>query len=179
MKRAIVSGLVLLAAGCSDPGPTPATPTSTVPPSAHTVAPGGLPLPKTEEALILRTDFSDEDAWQQLCTAIEAPVGQFRAYVDFVSDKNFEGLTTEQILKLAQAGTGRSFLFVVDKRSITDPQHPILVLDLLVEPGRQFRVIPKAMWEVENNLSIANADFADFANDADASGGVYLGVVSP
>ena len=38
------------------------------------------------------------------------------------------------------------------------------------EPGRTFRVIPSEMWSVENNLSIANMDFAEFADAVDEDG---------
>jgi hypothetical protein len=37
-----------------------------------------------------------------------------------------------------------------------------------------FRVVPEEIWAPENNLRIANLDFADFANAADA-GGVFRG----
>ncbi|MFD6753531.1 DUF6924 domain-containing protein [Micromonospora gifhornensis] len=38
------------------------------------------------------------------------------------------------------------------------------------EPGRTFRVPPRWYAEVSANLSIANMDFADFADSVDASG---------
>jgi hypothetical protein len=41
-------------------------------------------------------------------------------------------------------------------------------VDLFEEPGRAFRLIPSEMWAVENNLSIANMDFAEFADAVDA-----------
>jgi hypothetical protein len=68
----------------------------------------------------------------------------------------------------------RSFLFVVDRHALEHPDHPILVVDLRAEPGRTFRVVPSAVWAVENNLSIANLDFADFA-DAVGPDGVFRG----
>jgi hypothetical protein len=44
------------------------------------------------------------------------------------------------------------------------------VVDLYAEPGRTFRVVPRETWAVENNLSIANMDFAEFADRADPDG---------
>ncbi|HEX3049966.1 MAG TPA: hypothetical protein VHP83_04870 [Aggregatilineaceae bacterium] len=132
------------------------------------------PLPETEQSLVLRTDFSDDAAWQSLCAAIEAPVGDFRAYVEFVSDPAFDGLTLDQVLALHPQGAGRTFMFIVDQRAISDPEHPIRVVDLYEEPGRTFRVIPSAMWSVENNLSLANMDFFEFAEVVD-SDGVFRG----
>ncbi|MDQ6858295.1 MAG: hypothetical protein M3Z65_04800 [Chloroflexota bacterium] len=47
--------------------------------------------------------------------------------------------------------------------------HPVLVIDLRREPGRYFRAAPSALQRIENNLSIANLDFADFADFAEAA----------
>lgn len=45
----------------------------------------------------------------------------------------------------------------------------MLVIDLGEERGRSFRAIPSALQSVENNLSIANLDFVDFAEAAEAT----------
>lgn len=127
-------------------------------------------LPNSTDALVVRTDFSDEAAWARICSEIEAPVGEFRAYVSFVSDPDFDGLSIGALTSLGQRGAYRSFLFVVDRASSADPEHPILVLDLADEPGRTFRVVPREMWGVENNLSLANMDFSEFVDGADADG---------
>jgi len=131
-------------------------------------------IPDTPNALVLRTDFSDAAAWEALCAAIREPVGEFKAYVDFVSDPEYDGMTTEQLLALIPHSSYRSFMFVVDRIALSHPDSPILVVDLYAEPGRIFRVIPSEMWGVENNLSIANMDFAEFADEAD-SDGVFRG----
>lgn len=124
-------------------------------------------LPDTEHALVIRTDFSDDAAWNLICREIQAPVGPFRAYVSFLSDRTFEEVTAEQLTAVARSGPYRTFLFVVDTETLKKPEHPILVLDLVDEPGRTFRVVPAEMWSVENNLSICNMDFAEFAESAD------------
>src|SRR5690242_14102730 len=124
-------------------------------------------IPHTRNALVLRTDFSDTGAWQAICAAIETPVGEFKAYVDFVSDVVYDAITVEQLLTLAPQGFNHTFMFVVDRRALTPPDYPILVVDLYTEPGRTFRVIPAEMWGIENNLSIANMDFAEFADEVD------------
>jgi hypothetical protein len=131
-------------------------------------------LPDSENSLVVRTDFLDESAWARICREIEAPVGEFRAYVSYVSDPDFDGLSRSALTSLGQRGPYRSFMFVVDQVSLTDAEHPILVLDLADKPGQTFRVIPREMWSVENNLSISNMDFSDFAESAD-SDGVFRG----
>ena len=120
--------------------------------------------------MVLRTDFSDPVAWQTICAAIRNPIGEFKAYVDFVSDPAYDALTTEQILSLVPQASNHTFLFIVDRKALSHPEYPILVVDLYAQPGRTFRVIPSEMWGVENNLSIANMDFEEFAEAVDEDG---------
>jgi hypothetical protein len=127
-------------------------------------------LPKTQQALVLRTDFSSDAIWAVVCDEIREPVGEFRAYVDCVSDPTYAHLSPGELVELASKEQIRTFLFVVDHTTITDQEHPILVLDLWDHPGRSFRVIPREMWGVENNLTIANMDFEEFAQGADQDG---------
>jgi hypothetical protein len=137
-------------------------------------------IPEIEESTVVRTDFSDERVWQMVCAAIEEPVfvdlggrgEECQANVTFVSDPAFEGITVEELVE--HANKNGSFVFIVDHITILQEEHPILVVDLWEEPGRTFRVIPSQMWSVENNLSIANMDFRDFAESTDDNG-VYRG----
>jgi uncharacterized protein DUF6924 len=135
-------------------------------------------LPVTQKSLVLRTDFSDSTAWEQICIAIQQPQTEnaFQANVECVSDPAFTGSTPENVVSLS-AGSDRSFVFVVDSETISNPEHPILVVDLHHEPGRAFRVIPSEMWGVENNLSLSNMDFFEFADAADEDG-IFRGFVA-
>ena len=127
-------------------------------------------LPYTPCALVLRTDFSDDVAWDAVRRASIAPSSDgFAATVTFVSDPAFAGVTAEQVTALPRAGY-RGFVFLVDRVTIAHPEMPVVVVDLLREPGRWFRVVPAELWGVENNLSIANMDFAEFADHADPDG---------
>jgi hypothetical protein len=51
-------------------------------------------LPRTENPLVVRTDFSDEAAWEAICEAIQEPSAEdgFVAYVDFLSDPEYMAL---------------------------------------------------------------------------------------
>jgi hypothetical protein len=135
-------------------------------------------IPVTKNSLALRTDFSDDSAWQSLCKEIDQPVGDFRAHVDYVSDSAFDGLTAQQVVTAHHADPHRTFAFLIDRAALFDLDHPLLVVDLRAEPGRTFRVIPSEAWGVENNLSLGNMDFADFA-DAVGNDGVFRGFPSP
>jgi hypothetical protein len=128
-------------------------------------------LPKTDNSLLLRTDFSDDAAWTALCEAVQEPSKEgFKAFVDCVSDPVFDGLTVEQLVALAPKGDDRTFAILPDRIALTNPERPVLVVDLYEEPGRTFRVIPREMWGVENNLSISNMDFCEFADNVDPDG---------
>lgn len=139
----------------------------------------------TVNSLVLRTDFSSDGAWLEVCEALQRPVGDFVARVECVSDRAFEGASVEQVVAChamaqEQAATKaeeyyRTFVFVVDALAIASRERHVLVVGLgdgLGDGGRgrSFRVVPSEAWGVENNLSIANMDFADFADNCDADG---------
>jgi hypothetical protein len=129
-----------------------------------------IDLPDSEESLVFRTDYSDDGAWERICGAIRAPVGEFRAYVTFLSDPRYRGLNAAQIAELLPADFRHSFIFVVDETTFRHSEHPVLVVDLHEKPGGTFRAIPSTMWSVENNLSMANMDFFEFADSVEPDG---------
>ncbi len=136
-------------------------------------------IPETENALVLRTDFSDDAAWDALCAAIRRPVPvmgfSFQAVIETLSDRAFDGLSAEQVLaRIPPDSRSHTFLFIVDRLVIVHPEHPILVIDALWQRGRTFRVVPSEMWSVENNLSLGNMDFEEFA-DAIGPDGIFRG----
>ena len=131
------------------------------------------PLPDTPEALVLRTDFSDDATWRAVCEASSAPSpgDGFLANLTFVEDRAFETAAVADLLAAAAAASQyRTFMFVADGVTMREGEHPVLVIDLADQPGRSFRVIPSEMWSVENNLSLANMDFDEFADAVDAAG---------
>ncbi|MFE9324641.1 DUF6924 domain-containing protein [Nocardia sp. NPDC052278] len=131
------------------------------------------------ESLFIRTDFADDAAWAETLDAALQPwdLGDgIRAYagITAVDDLRFEALTVAKLESLLPAPPPY-YLFLVDKRAITDPEHPILVVDTSRENEDvvgfpTFRVVPSEMPAVENNLSLANMDFEDFADSVDADG---------
>jgi len=131
-------------------------------------------LPSIENSLLLRTDFSDDSHWASLCDAVQHPNEDgFKAYVVCLSDPAYDGLTLDQLMALAPMGDQcgeHIFAFVADRATFASPERPVLVVDLYDEPGRTFRVIPREIWGVENNLSLANMDYREFADNADPDG---------
>ena len=136
-------------------------------------------LPRTENSLLVRTDFSDDAAWVALCDAArEESEDGFQARLECVSDRAYDGLTIDQLVALARTNDDLGYIFLADRVALTNPEQPILVVDLYDEPGRTFRVIPRELWGVENNLSLANMDYSDFADNVDADG-VFRGFPRP
>jgi hypothetical protein len=124
------------------------------------------PLQHSRGALVVRTDFSDHQTWEAIGATIREPTEEdFRASVELVDDLGYRGLSKEQLLDLV-----RIFLLIVDDVTVRELEHPILVVDLWREPGREFRAVPSAVQSIENNLSIANMDFAEFADAVDKDG---------
>lgn len=132
-----------------------------------------------DESLFIRTDFADDAGWAETLDAALQPwdLGDgILAYAGItpVDDRRFEGLTVEKLESLLPAPPPY-YLFLVDKRTITDPEHPILVVDTSrgnedVVGFHTFRVVPSEMPAVENNLSLSNMDFEDFSDNVDADG---------
>lgn len=120
---------------------------------------------------LVRTDFSDDDAWAALVQAAlaESPDG-FRAYLKVIDDRAFEGFSPAELVERGEGWGDAAVLFAADAEALNDPEHPILCVDLIEQPGRTFRCIPSELWGVDNNLSLANMDFDEFASSVDARG---------
>jgi hypothetical protein len=130
-------------------------------------------LPDTSDTPLVRTDFADDAAWNQLVKAISTPSEDgFLANVRPINQKDFESLEAAQLINLA-ANTDHAVLFVADHLTMSHPEHPVLCIEAFA-PNRTFRVIPSEMWSAENNLSLANLDFQDFT-DAAGADGVFRG----
>ena len=129
-------------------------------------------IPETENPLVLRTDFSNQAAWERICAIIRKPVGvfRFRANVEFLDDVEYTGVTKDQLLELIPKDYNHNFIVVVDQTAISLPDYPLLIVDLYERSGREFRAVPSQIQGIENNLSIANMDFEEFAESIDESG---------
>ncbi|MBM7436794.1 hypothetical protein [Streptomyces sp. HB132] len=149
-------------------------------------------LPQTDDSLLIRTDYSDQSAWEALHTAITTPNRDgFLANVHIVDDPDYSDLTTEQVLALALAsGNSGSLLIVADTTSLFAPEMPLLAVppsdeddeddedyeddeDAEQEHG-ELRVTAAELWSIENNIDLGNMDWEDFVNAA-GDDGVFRG----
>ena len=129
---------------------------------------------------MVRTDFSDDAVWERLRVEVPAPTPDegFVANVEPVADPDFDGVD-EAGLRAAVPGTypesyDHQVLFVVDAATVAAPDHPLLVVNLHEDPEPSFRTTPRAVQSIENNLSISNMDYVEFAG-AVRPDGVFRG----
>jgi hypothetical protein len=122
---------------------------------------------------LVRTDFSSPTAWREVVDAIHRDWEDgFRAQVTILDDPAFDGWTADRLAALPR-DTCPPILLVADATTMTNPERLVLCVDLL-SAQKSFRVILPQLWSVENNLSLCNLDFDDFAGSLDGEG-VYRG----
>lgn len=119
----------------------------------------------------------DDGTWQ---AASEAALGEsadgFRADAQPVSDPAFDGADWQAVRAAVPANShGAMVLFIADRTALTSAGYPLLVVGLDPESSEQpFRCIAAELWSVENNLNLANMDWADFTG-AVGPDGVFRG----
>ncbi|MBM7494433.1 hypothetical protein JOD64_005655 [Micromonospora luteifusca] len=137
-------------------------------------------LPETWCVPVVRADFRADDVWEQLKDEIVSPTDEgFVARVEFVEDRTLIGLSDTAIT----AGYPRAYprqyrhpvVFVVDAVTVSLPERPLLVVNLNEgDDTGPFRTLPRQVQAIENNLSLANMDFFEFARSA-GTDGVFRG----
>ncbi|MFF9049046.1 DUF6924 domain-containing protein [Streptomyces parvulus] len=144
-----------------------------------------------DAALVIRTDYGDEQAWSAVKAALMKTWGEeddFEPYVHVVDDPAWTGTTPAQVLSEASAHEERRRVaYLADCTSMQKAPVTLLALSLLTRQecesdeefeayGGSFRVVPYGMHEMNANLMIANLDFGDFADAAaDDPEGVFRG----
>jgi hypothetical protein len=75
-----------------------------------------------------------------------------------------------ELLALVPEGSRDPLLVIAERVTFSSAERSLLLIDVLDEPGRTFRVIPDAFQSVIGNLAIDNVTFGDYLNTLDASG---------
>ncbi|WFE23156.1 hypothetical protein O7621_07550 [Solwaraspora sp. WMMD937] len=149
------------------------------------------------EPCVVRTDFSDEAAWQQVLRRLNNdPVRSTDLpAAAVVDDPAFDGATVEEVLAAFAADDSPAVFFVADAVTMRGEQ-PLLAVkvpddeddapdegdeddDGFVEPTRDqpFRLLPETVLSVHGNLTLANMDFEDYGpSDDDPTTYVYRGL---
>jgi hypothetical protein len=131
-------------------------------------------LPTTDKLLLIRTDFSDDAAWESLQSTLIRRNAESTLPIEFISDAAFTGLTAKQLPKHLPDGHSQPIAVLADQASFITPDPTLLVVALQDRPGRSFRTLQSCLPEVFDNLSVANMEFGEFIKAAKADG-VYRG----
>jgi len=124
-------------------------------------------IPQDGDAPLIRTDFSNDAAWEGLLIATRRPSSEgFLANVQVINDARLDGVSAEQLGSAAR-GTKHAIIFLADEVTMRHADLAVLCIDASA-PEHRFRVIPGELWSVENNLSLANMDFEEFRSAAGA-----------
>jgi hypothetical protein len=142
-------------------GGAPATPTPTA-----VVRTGFPPLPAGEAPLLVRTDFTDDRSWRALVDTLDRLGQDTDETVELgavvVDELAFEHLQPQQVPALVPPDEHTVMVALADATTLTDPAHPLLVVDLYDTPGQVTRVPVAEAGSMAANLEISNMDFADF-----------------
>ena len=127
-------------------------------------------IPVTQKSFALRTDFSNDHAWRDLLATLHKPDDELAPNLDFINDPAFAGVTPDRLRALLPDDSDHSYAFVIDRRTLTETDHPVIVVDLTRKKPKTFLAAAASLPEVEDNLSLGNMDFDEFAKHADADG---------
>lgn len=153
----------------------------------------GMPNQNNIDPWVVRTDFSDDETWLLVKKQVTAPQKdpitgmRFTANVKCLADSANAGVNFNNLVHSLPDDYPGFLVFVVDETTINHQEHPVLVIGFSPEstdpkeyerkpnqtPKEQiksFRALPAMIQCIENNLSIANMDFDDFANSVDDDG---------
>lgn len=131
-------------------------------------------LPDTAAPVVLRTDFSDQAAWEAICEALRRPVPGFVLHLALIDERAYEGLSRQQILAMVPVHSPHTFIIVADSMTMRSKDHPLRVIDLCAGSDAEFRATPDTIQAIENNLSVANMGFEELAAAVDG-GGIFRG----
>jgi hypothetical protein len=145
--------------------------------------------PTEHDPWVIRTDFSSDEAWTTVRDLIAAPQKdggvEFFAYVRYVNDKKYRDKGARDLVLSLPDGYPGMFCFVVDRQCIENPGHPVLVVGFYPSDHKSFdrkpretpagdvltfRAVPSQIQSIQNNLSIANMDYDEFANSVERDG---------
>lgn len=144
-----------------------------------------------DSTLVVRTDYSDEEAWRTVVALLdtEHPIG-FEPVNHYVDDPAWTGASVDEVLAVAPEAGG--VVFIADADTMRAP-YPLIAANTVtredceddedyayeMQYGREFRVLPGGVADVYTNLSIVNSDFPDFAVQAqDDPEGYYRGLAA-
>ncbi|MFE8950682.1 DUF6924 domain-containing protein [Streptomyces sp. NPDC007856] len=121
-------------------------------------------LRETDYSPLLRTDFTDDEAWQALLDEVGED------WVTVMADPSHRDLSVPELTALVSDSRRYPVLVVADRVTFSSDEHSLLLIDVQEKPGRTFRAVPDAFQSAIGNLAIQNQSFDDYLNSLDDSG---------
>ena len=130
------------------------------------------------DALVVRTDYGDEAAWQIVLKALSEPWGdgEFEPCVHIVDDPAWADASIDSVLAAVTPQLLLSVLFIADHVTMHADQHALLAVttitreeigdeeyEVLTEFGREFRTTPVGVHDIYANLYISNLEFESYS----------------
>lgn len=129
------------------------------------------------DAVVIRTDYSDDGAWQKVAAGMrQSWAGGVESSWHVVEGAAWAGADADEVL--AALPDLHDVVFLADSDTMCDEQNSLLAVstdpDMRDEdheiPGlgftSRFRILPTAVAEMVGNLAIANMDYEDFSSSA-------------
>ncbi|MFJ1974000.1 DUF6924 domain-containing protein [Streptomyces sp. NPDC087903] len=126
------------------------------------------------EALVVRTDYADDEAWRAVVALLDQPDGEFEVRNHVVDDPGYAGASPDEVVLSALTADARlEVVFLADATTMTG-DHSLLALSTRPEEleegdeevGCAFRLLPTMVNRVHVNLAIGHMDFWEFAYEA-------------
>ncbi|WP_236244300.1 hypothetical protein [Streptomyces sp. CC210A] len=131
------------------------------------------------DVLVVRTDYHDDQAWQDVTAALteQGGAGRFEAHVHVIDDPAWAEASIDEVLNAVRADEDLSVVFLADRTTMQAASHPLLAVatltreeclddedyEQLTEFGREFRTVPAGAHDIHANLSIGNLGFEEYA----------------
>lgn len=142
---------------------------------------------------VVRTDFSDDEVWTEIKRLVSAPQVEpisgleFRANVRFVEEAAFAKLDSEAVVQALPDEYPGFVVFAADSETGKSKEKTLQVIGFTPQGDdpkaferkprqtspseiRMFRAVPAAIQSIENNLSLGNMDFENFAGAVESDG---------
>ncbi|MGN5631725.1 DUF6924 domain-containing protein [Streptomyces sp. AC154] len=139
------------------------------------------------DVLVIRTDFSDDEAWNAVVEELHrpwGPGGEFAAVVQLIDSPAWSEATADEVLAVV-VDEDLVVVFLADRGTMKSPARALLALstvwedvsgldpvyyqELIESPDpREFRALPAAVHGVQVDLALGNVDFAEYAGAASA-----------
>ncbi|MGV9790065.1 DUF6924 domain-containing protein [Streptomyces sp. NPDC003435] len=125
------------------------------------------------DAVIIRTDYGDDQAWR----GVRAALTRHETHLHFVDDPAWAGATVDDVLTATRDAEDLSVVFLADHTTMHSGTQALLAVTTLTredcpddddyatltESGRAFRTTPAAVPDIHANLTLGNLGFEEYA----------------